>query len=99
MGHYTQHPGRDSAVLVVAQYSQRAGPRVWHSKAEHQKVKAIFENINREASLDVPPLPETETVERCFHRMVQYWASYLPSALKMLKPQTTLLSGLSQSNK
>lgn len=99
MRHHTQHPGRNSAALMVAQYSQRAGLWAWHPKAEHQKVKAIFENTNCEASLDVPALPDTEMVERYFHYMAHYWDSYLQSTLKMLKPQARLLSGLSQSNK
>lgn len=71
MGHHTRHSGRNSVALVVAQYSQIAGLQAWHPKAEHQKVKAIFENINREASLDVPPLPNTEIAERYFHHLVQ----------------------------
>lgn len=56
MGHHTQHLGRNSAALVAAQYSQRAGLRAWHPKAKYQKVNFYFENINCEASLDVPPL-------------------------------------------
>lgn len=95
MGHHTQHPGRNSAALVVAQYSQSASVWALHRKAEHQNVKATFKNINHEASLDVPHLPDIEIVEKYFHHMVQY----LQSTLKILKPQTTLLSGLSQSDK
>lgn len=54
------------------------GLRTWHPKAEHQKVKVTFGNINHEVSLEVPPLPDSETVERYSHHIAQYWGSYLP---------------------
>lgn len=57
--------------------AQELAIEIGTQKLSTKKVKAIFEKINCEASLDVPLISDINTAERHFQCMIQYWDSYL----------------------